>query len=289
MLKKNKFIIFGTNLPHACVILVMALCTFVLVGCASTNGNSHQTQVHPSSQPQSKSKFKNNIDPFESMNRRVSGFNDAIDGAVLQPLAKGYTRVVPSFMRTGVGNFFNNLTNVWTIANSILQLKPKPAAEAWLRLSVNTFFGFGGFLDLASEIGIERPRSDFGQTLARWGVPSGPYLVLPLMGPSTMRDMLASTVISKGDPVWQLDSIPTRNALYGLRLLDKRASLLTTTAFINSVALDNYSFTRDAFLQMRNRTTDPENMEDETPPESEPEIVNQDIDAKVKDTEVIDK
>jgi phospholipid-binding lipoprotein MlaA len=194
---------------------------------------------------------KNPVDPWESWNRSIFNFNDSLDTGIVQPVATAYTTVMPSFVRTGVNNFFTNLTGVWTVVNTTLQLKPKAAAETFFRVTINTFLGLGGLLDIASEMNIERHTADFGQTLGHYGVPPGPYLVIPLLGSSTLRDTLASTLISRGDLVWQLKSVATRNSLYALRLLDTRANLLRSTSVLEAVALDKYSFTRDIYLQIR--------------------------------------
>ena len=138
-------------------------------------------------------------DPFEPLNRQVSQFNEGVDDAVLKPVATVYKNGVPPLVRTGVSNFFGNLGDVWSFVNSVLQFKFQNAAENFMRLNVNTFFGLGGILDIASELNIERHKEDFGQTLGRWGVPAGPYLVLPLLGPSTVRDTVALPVDYKGD------------------------------------------------------------------------------------------
>ena len=190
-------------------------------------------------------------DPFEPWNRGISTFNDDVDAAILKPVATVYADITPHFVRTGVNNFFDNLTGPWTAVNSVLQLKPQAAVETVMRVIVNTMFGLGGVLDVAGEINIERHKADFGQTLGHWGVPPGPYLVLPFLGPSTLRDTVASTLIARGDLVWQLNHIATRNSLYALRLIDKRSNLLRTTAVLDAVALDKYTFTRDIFLQVR--------------------------------------
>ena len=208
------------------------LCFSMIFGCAS-NPNAH---------PQ---------DPWEPFNRSVSAFNDDLDVAIAKPVATAYKEVVPLIVQTGIHNFFSNLTDPWTVVNSVLQLKPQAALESFMRFNVNTFLGMGGFFDIASEMKIDKHVADFGQTLGHWGVPPGPYLVLPLLGPSTTRDTLASTLIARGDLVWQLDNVAHRNALYALRLVDKRSNLLRTTAVLDAVALDKYSFTRDVFLQVR--------------------------------------
>lgn len=191
-------------------------------------------------------------DPLEPFNRSVSRFNDSVDAAVIRPVAVAYRDVVPSPVRTGVNNFFGNLRDFWSFVNAVLQARPQEAAENFMRFNVNTFLGLGGVLDIASEMGIPRTTLDVGHTLARWGVPPGPYLVLPLMGPSTVRDSLGLVVDSRGDLVTQgVDHIPTRNSLYVLRIVDGRAQLLRATDMLDEIALDRYIFIRDAHLQRR--------------------------------------
>ncbi|MDW5444064.1 VacJ family lipoprotein [Polaromonas sp. SM01] len=191
-------------------------------------------------------------DPFEPYNRSMTRFNEGVDEAVLKPVAQAYQAALPSPVRTGVNNFFGNLSDVWSMVNNLLQFKPQAAGESLMRVSVNTVFGLGGVLDWATEMGIDRHREDFGKTLGRWGVGTGPYLVLPLLGPSTVRDASALLVDAYGDPVYQgVESISTRNSLYALRIVDLRASLLRAGDVLDQAALDKYSFTRDAYLQRR--------------------------------------
>ena len=191
-------------------------------------------------------------DPFEPFNRGVSTFNDKVDEAVVRPVAVAYRDVVPSPVRTGVHNFFGNLRDAWSSLNALLQGRPKEAAENFMRFNVNTFLGFGGVLDIATEMGIERTPLDVGTTLGRWGVPSGPYLVLPFMGPSSVRDGVGLVIDGRGDWVAQdVDHIPTRNSLYALRITDTRVVLLPATDMLKDIALDPYVFTRDAYLQRR--------------------------------------
>lgn len=190
-------------------------------------------------------------DPLEPFNRGVAGFNDAVDGALLKPVATVYRDVAPDLVRTGVSNFFGNLRDVWSAINATLQLRPREATENAMRFGVNTVFGLGGLLDIASEIGIDRTTLDFGQTLGRWGIPSGPYLVLPIFGPSTLRDAAGFGVETRGDLLLSLDHIPTRNSFTALRLVDTRANLLRATSMLEGAALDKYSFTRDIYLQRR--------------------------------------
>ena len=190
-------------------------------------------------------------DPFEPFNRTMTRFNEGLDDAIVKPVALAYQGVVPSPVRTGVSNFFGNLSDVWSFVNNVLQAKPQAAVDSFMRVSVNTVLGFGGLLDWATEMGIERHREDFGKTLGRWGVATGPYLVLPVLGPSTVRDTAALVVDAKGDLVMQLDNVATRNSLYVLRAVDLRASLLRAGDVLDQAALDKYSFTRDSYLQRR--------------------------------------
>lgn len=208
------------------------LCFSMLFGCASS------PNAHPH-------------DPWEAWNRSISDFNDDVDVAVAIPVATLYKKITPDMVQSGINNFFSNLTDPWTAVNSALQLKPKAAVESVMRFVVNTMFGVGGVFDVADEMNIEKHKADFGQTLGHWGVAPGPYVVLPLLGPSTLRDTLASSLIARGDLVWQAKQVTVRNSLYALRLIDKRANLLRTTAVLDAVALDKYSFTRDIYLQVR--------------------------------------
>jgi phospholipid-binding lipoprotein MlaA len=190
-------------------------------------------------------------DPWEPMNRSIYQFNDAIDTVALKPAAQLYVKVLPSMVRTGVGNFMGNLGDVWSMANSALQLKGQATVETFMRINVNTFMGLGGILDVASELGIEKRREDFGQTLGYWGVQPGPYVVMPLFGPSTLRDALAFPVDMQGNVTNSLADEPTRNALLVTRLVDTRAGLLKAVDAIKASSLDPYSFVRDAYLQKR--------------------------------------
>lgn len=193
----------------------------------------------------------NPSDPLEPWNRGVHGFNEAVDGAVVKPVATVYAQVLPSPVRTGVSNFFGNLRDLWSFFNALLQGRPVEAAENITRFGMNTFLGLGGLLDIATEAGLERTTLDFGQTLGRWGVPSGPYLVLPFFGPSTVRDGVGLVVDTRGDAVVAVDHVPTRNSLYTLRAVDTRSGLLRAGEVLDQAALDKYSFTRDAYLQRR--------------------------------------
>ena len=167
----------------------------------------------------------NPADPLEPYNRSMTRFNDNLDKAVLKPVATAYRDVTPQPLRTGVTNFFANLGDAWSFVNNVLQGQGEGAYNSMVRFSVNTVFGIGGLFDVASEAGIQRAKQDFGQTLGRWGVPTGPYLVLPLLGPSSVRDTAGLSVdLFVGDLVDQVHDVPVRNSMYGLRFIDRRAS-----------------------------------------------------------------
>ena len=188
-------------------------------------------------------------DPWEGFNRRVFVFNDTLDQYLLRPAAKGYQFVTPELVETGIGNVFSNLFEIRNVFNDVLQWKWKQAGNDGGRFLVNSTLGVVGIFDLAQHIGM--PRSDgedFGQTLAVWGVQSGPYLVIPFLGPSTLRDGLVKPLDTMADPVSYIDYVPTRNSSYGVRLVDDRAGLLKTEDLMSG---DRYTFIRDAFLQRR--------------------------------------
>lgn len=199
-------------------------------------------------------------DPFEGFNRGVTRFNDEADRLVLKPVATGYVAVVPELVRTGVSNFFSNLGDVWTFVNSVLQLKPQAAGETLIRFTLNSTLGLGGLLDIASEAGIEKYNEDFGLTLGRWGVGPGPYVVLPLLGPSTLRDSLATGIESNGSPISGIGDVRTRNTVYALNIVDRRSAFLDAGTLLDQAALDKYAFTRDAYLQRRRNLLAPDGL-----------------------------
>jgi len=212
-------------------------------------------------------------DPLEPMNRSISKFNEVLDDNVLKPAAKGYRDVTPQPVQTGVRNVFNNLSDIWSTVNNGLQLKGRDTAESFMRAVVNSVFGIYGIFDVATEIGLERHPEDFGQTLGAWGVPNGPYVVLPLFGPSTLRDTAGMPVDTSVDYVRNLDHIATRNSAMAVRIVDKRASLLDASNMLSEAAIDKYTFTRDAYLQYRrNQVFDgnPPDEEDLVDPSAEP-------------------
>ena len=196
----------------------------------------------------------NPADPLEPLNRTVFRFNDGLDRAVLNPVATAYQNVTPALVRTGVSNFFGNLSDVWSVVNNALQFKGEAAANSFFRVTTNTLWGVGGIFDVASDLNIPKQSEDFGKTLTHWGVASGPYLVLPVFGPSTVRDSFGTLVDSQGDLVAQgVDRVPVRNSLMTLRLVDTRAKFLSAGDLLEQAALDKYSFTRDIYLQRHRR------------------------------------
>jgi phospholipid-binding lipoprotein MlaA len=212
-------------------------------------------------------------DPLEPMNRSISRFNDSLDENVLKPVATGYKDVTPDLVQQGVHNVFNNLSDIWSTVNNGLQLKGRDTAESLMRSVVNTGFGIYGVFDVATPIGLQRHPEDFGQTLGAWCVPDGPYVVLPLFGPSTLRDTAGMPVDTSVDYVRNLDHIATRNSAMALRVVDKRTSLLGTSNLLTEAAIDKYSFQRDAYLQYRrNQVFDgnPPDAEDLPDPSADP-------------------
>jgi phospholipid-binding lipoprotein MlaA len=207
----------------------------VLSGCAATQG------------PPTKA------DPFESFNRASFAFNDAVDGAVLKPVAKGYAAVTPGFVRTGISNAFGNVSDVKSAVNNLLQGNPGKAVSDTGRVLANTFLGIFGLWDVATPMGLQKHDEDFGQTLGKWGVSSGPYLVLPLLGPSTIRDSVGRVPDSYMSYQQHVDHTRTANSLFVTDLINTRANLLPAEETLNTAALDKYTFLRDAYLQRRLR------------------------------------
>lgn len=219
----------GTMLRARCAALALA---GALAGGCATTGN------HPE-------------DPLEGYNRAMFAFNEQVDRALLKPAAQAYETVVPSPLRTGVGNVFGNLGDPWIGINNLLQGKVADALSDMMRFVVNTTLGFVGILDIATEAGLPKHDEDFGQTLGAWGVASGPYFVLPVLGPRTLRDTATLAVDMMADPVAGLGHIPTRNALTGLRLVHVRATLLGTEKTLDEGTLDKYAYMRDFYLEQR--------------------------------------
>ena len=214
-------------------------------------------------------------DPLEGFNRKMFEFNDKVDKVALQPVAKAYQAVVPTFVQTGVGNFFGNLEDVWTLANNILQGKINDGLSDMMRVAVNSVLGLGGILNIASEAGLPKHQEDFGQTLGKWGVASGPYIVLPFLGSSTLRDSAALPIDWKGN-LWSYKyPIRWRNTGKVVALVDQRASLLDASNLLETAAIDRYTFVRSAYLQRRkNKIND-----GQTTDKSQQELYEEDSDA----------
>jgi len=206
-------------------------------------------------------------DPFEPVNRAVFQFNEKADQFVLKPVAQAYKAVTPTPVRTGVGNFFGNVSDLLTGVNNLLQGKPTEAGDDFGRVLLNTSFGIGGMFDLATEAGIEKHDEDFGQTLGVWGARPGPYLVIPILGPSSVRDAAGTLVQGYADPITNIRDVGWRNSLYGLRLVNVRTQLLGTEGLVEQAALDKYNFVRRAYLQRRRNLV----YDGKPPPEEEPE------------------
>jgi len=210
-----------------------ALLTGLVSACATTGGGIAQ-------------------DPLEPLNRAIFGFNETFDEVLMKPVAQGYRAVLPELVRTGVTNFFSNIEDLWIAANNLLQGKPESALQDVMRVAINTVIGLGGLIDVASDAGLEKHNEDFGQTLGRWGVGSGPYLVLPFLGASTLRDGIGLVGVDYAvEPVWNLDHVPTRNTLYAGRAVNSRSNALDAVRVMEEAALDKYRFVRDSYLQRR--------------------------------------
>jgi phospholipid-binding lipoprotein MlaA len=213
------------------VFLLLAL--GVLSGCAS-NGEERDPR-----------------DPYEGFNRGVYRFNDEFDNWVAKPVATVYRKALHQEIRTRVGNFFANFQDLMIGVNNLLQGKPGDAVNDWARFAFNSTFGLLGIHDVASEWGLEKHNEDFGQTFGRWGTPSGPYLVLPFLGSSTVRDGVGTAVDYTVAPLGEVRPIELRNTLFGIYLVNTRADLLDASRILEEAALDRYVFQRDAFLQRR--------------------------------------
>lgn len=188
-------------------------------------------------------------DPYEGFNRGVYKFNDAVDSSVLKPLAKGYKAVVPNVGQKMINNFFSNIDDIFVTANSLLQLKFAQASSDFTRVWVNTIFGVFGLFNVADK--LEKHNEDFGQTLGYWGVGSGPYIVLPFLGPSSVRDGAGWAVDSYYGVVENLEDVAVRNTLYATDKIDVRAKLLDAESIMEGNITDRYSFIRDAYLMRR--------------------------------------
>ncbi len=211
----------------------MLFTSLLLAGCNTINISAYTQQK----------------DPFEKVNRSVFKFNDAVDRAVVKPVAQGYAKVMPGPIKTMVSNFFSNLDDVVVTANDILQLKFRQAVSDGARVAFNSTFGLLGLINITDR--LEKHNEDFGQTLGYWGVPSGPYLMLPILGPSTIRDGTGRYTDSYFSVISNTKHVPTRNSAWAVEGLDTRVGLLEEEKVLDDAVIDRYSFIRDAYLQHR--------------------------------------
>jgi phospholipid-binding lipoprotein MlaA len=194
---------------------------------------------------------RNPTDPWEVYNRHVADFNDRADEYVIKPVAEGYVKVVPEPVRDCIGNIFRNLGDVGNAINNLLQGKAYEATSDICRVAINSTVGLLGCFDVASKVGLTRSNEDFGQTFGRWGIGNGPYFVLPLLGPSTVRDAFGRVADVYADPVSYINGDAYEVAAQSVRIVDVRANLLQASRLLDGAALDKYQFVRDGYLQRR--------------------------------------
>lgn len=223
----------GAGPPRRTVLIACAAIVTVLSACAS----APETQ-------------RTKSDPWEPLNRTIYDFNTVVDKATLKPIAKGYQKVIPRLARTGVSNFMNNLVTPRSAINNFLQGKPRAGFTESVRFVFNSTLGIGGLFDLATDAGIEARTEDFGQTAAVWGVPSGPYVMLPFLGPHTLRDAVLRPVDMAANPLYYYENTSVRDKLQVLRIIDLRARLLTAEKFLED-SKDPYITLRESYLQNR--------------------------------------
>lgn len=216
------------------LVLLSMACLFV--GCASIPAG-----VEPSPR-----------DPWESFNRSVFEFNEGLDKYLLKPVVAAYRFILPEIVRDGIYNFFSNYSDIYTALQNLLQGKPDLAFNDLMRVAVNTIFGLGGLMDVATPGGLPKHKEDWGQTFGVWGVPSGPYLVLPFFGPSTIRDTFGTAADLETDYLFKyIPDVGLRNSITGLRVINARNTFYEAGDLLDGAALDKYSFIRDAYLQRR--------------------------------------
>ena len=229
--------------------LVLLAMVAGMVGCASLPAG-----VQPSPH-----------DPWEPFNRSVFEFNEGLDVYLLKPVVAGYRFVLPEFVRDGIYNFFSNYSDIYTALQNLLQGKPDYAFSDLMRVVVNTTFGLGGLIDMATPGGLPKHKEDWGQTFGVWGVPSGPYVVLPFFGPSSVRDTFGTVADLESDYLFSyVKNIGLRNSITGLRVVNVRNTYYEAGDLLDGAAIDKYSFVRDAYIQRRAYQIN-EGREDEEP------------------------
>ena len=210
--------------------------TCLIVGCASIPAG-----VEPSPR-----------DPWEPFNRSVFEFNEGLDKYLLKPVVAAYRFILPEIVRDGIYNFFSNYSDIYTALQNLLQGKPDLAFNDLMRVAVNTIFGLGGLMDVATPGGLPKHKEDWGQTFGVWGLPSGPYVVLPFFGPSTIRDTFGTAADLETDYLFKyIPDVGLRNSITGLRVINARNTFYEAGDLLDGAALDKYSFIRDAYLQRR--------------------------------------
>lgn len=218
------------KMTNASAVAALA-CAALLSGCATTSGGVN--------------------DPFEASNRAMFALNEPLVDYVVQPVAQAYVDIVPSFMRTAVTNYVNNIDDLFSILNDALQGKWEKMGNDMARVMINTGFGFGGLIDIASDAGIPRGMEDFGQTFGYWGIAQGPYLFIPLWGPSTIRDGTGSILRYLWSPTNEIPNVPARNVVYGFVTVNEAPGAVDALKLVDQAALDPYNFVRRAYLQRR--------------------------------------
>ena len=227
---------FAVTLYRKMKRVVLLVATAALVGCASIPAG-----VEPSPH-----------DPWESFNRSVFEFNEGLDAYLLKPVVAGYRFILPEFVRQGIYNFFSNYNDIYTALFNLLQGRLDYAFNDLMRVAVNTTMGLGGLLDLATPGGLEKHKEDWGQTLGVWGVPAGPYVVLPFFGPSNVRDAFGTVADLESDYLFRfLPDVAVRNSVTGLRVVNARNTYYEAGDLLDGAAIDKYSFMRDAYIQRR--------------------------------------
>lgn len=219
-------------------LVTLAVAVPLLAGCATT---LNDVRGGPGAK----------LDPWENWNRKVFAFNEALDENLLKPVATAYSNVVPEPIRRGVDNFFGNFADAWSAVNNFLQGKGTAGVYDVMRVGTNTVFGLLGVLDVATEVGLEKTREDFGQTLGVWGMGTGAYIVWPLFGPSSVRDTIGLPLDMAASPSSVINDGATRYSLTALNVINTRSNLLGATRVLDDIALDKYNFVRDAYLQRR--------------------------------------
>ena len=213
--------------------VLLALSLMLVSGCASVPGPANEN------------------DPLESYNRAMFAFNDGLDKAILKPVAETYQDNIPQPVQTGVSNFFSNIDDIFVVINDLLQFKFAQAASDLTRLTLNSTIGLAGLIDIATPMDLPKHNEDLGQTLAVWGFGDGPYIILPLLGPSTLRDTTGSFITAPHHPVNDIEDTEDYWATVALMTIDTRVKLLDASKLVEEAALDRYSFIRDAYLQNR--------------------------------------